>query len=192
MKGIKVMKKSIRNLVVGVVAAIGVFGTSAAAFANTQYVQTGMNFRNGPSTSAAVIGSVPAGAQVDVQGNVNGWDVITYNGQTGYIHGGNVGSSYTAPAQQTNYNSTRAYFDNNFAQAAATLPESGDGYHTVVVDSSYLALRSAPTYDASNEIGQLYTGDLVQRTSAETFGSYIQVYSPKYNAYGYVNAGFVR
>ena len=117
------MKKSIRNLVIGVVAAIGVFGTSAAAFANTQYVQTGMNFRNGPSTSAAVIGSVPAGAQVDVQGNVNGWDVINYNGQTGYIHGGNVGSSYTAPAQtQTNnYSSTKDYFDHNWSNTAAAM-----------------------------------------------------------------------
>ena len=184
------MKKSVRNLVIGAVAAIGVFGASTAALADTQYVQTGMNFRNGPSMTATVIGSVPAGAQVDVKGNENGWDLITYNGQTGFIHGGNVAGSYTAPAQQT-YATTSAYFDNNFVQAAQNLPESGDGYHTVVVDG-YLALRSAPTYDASNEIGRLYTGDLVERLDANTYGSYIKVYSPKLGATGYVNAGFLR
>ena len=186
------MKKSIRNLVIGAVAAIGVFGTSAAALAATQYVQTGMNFRNGPSTTATVIGSVPAGAQVDVQGNVNGWDLITFNGQTGYIHGGNVAASYTAPAPQQTYDSTRAYFDNNFVQAAQNLPESGDGAHRVVVDNGYLALRTAPTYDASNEIGQLKTGDLVERVDGNTYGSYVKVYSPKLGATGYVNAGFLQ
>ncbi len=190
------MKKSIRNLAIGVIAAIGVIGTSAAAFANTQYVQTNMNFRSGPSTNAAVIGSVPAGAQVDFRQSNNGWDLVVYNGQTGYIHGGNLGDSYTAPKQtapQSNsYSSTRAYFDNNFASAAQNLPESPDGYHTVVVNSGYLALRSAPTYDASNELAQLHTGDLVERISPDTFGSYIQVYSPKYGISGYVNAGFVR
>ena len=193
------MKKSIRTLVVGVIAAIGVFSASAVAFANTQYVQNDMNFRNGPSTTATIIGSVPAGAQVDVQASQNGWDFISYNGRTGYIHGGNVAGSYTAPkttqstqSAQSNYNSTREYFDNNFARNAQTLPESGDGCHTVVVDQGYLALRTAPTYDASNEIGKLYTGDLVQRISSNTYGSYIEVYSPKLGASGYVNAGFVR
>ena len=187
------MKKSIRNLILGAAMAIGVFGASTATLANTQYVQTDMNFRSGPSTSAAAIGSVPAGAQVDVISSQNGWDLVTYNGTTGYIHGGNVAGSYSAPsskqAQQT-YSSTKDYFDNGFAQAAKNLPESGDGCHTVRVDG-YLALRSAPSYDASNEIGRLYTGDIVQRTSSNTIGSYIEVYSPKYGAYGYVNAGFV-
>ena len=185
------MKKSIRNLVIGAAMAIGVFASTFTAFAGTQYVQTDMNFRSGPSTSAAAIGSVPAGAQVDVISSQNGWDLVTYNGTTGYIHGGNVAGSYSAPsskqAQQT-YSST--YFDNGFAQAAKNLPESGDGCHTVRVDG-YLALRSAPSYDASNEIGRLYTGDIVQRTSSNPIGSYIEVYSPKYGAYGYVNAGFV-
>ena len=170
-KGKYIMKKSIRNLVLGAAMAIGVFGASTAALANTQYVQTDMNFRNGPSTSAAAIGSVPAGAQVDVISSQNGWDLINYK------------------AQQT-YSSTKDYFDYGFTQAAKNLPESGDGCHTVRVDG-YLALRSAPSYDASNEIGRLYTGDIVQRTSSNTVGSYIEVYSPKYGAYGYVNAGFL-
>ena len=138
------MKKTLRNLVIGAAMAIGVFAASSSAFAYTQYTQTDMNFRKGPSTTATIIGSVPEGAKVDVIESRNGWDLVTYNGVTGYIHGGNVADSYSAPA-----------------------------------------------YEASNEIGRLYTGDLVQRTSSRTSGSYIEVYSPKYNAYGWVNAGFL-
>ena len=186
------MKKTLRNLVIGAAMAIGVFAASSSAFAYTQYTQTDMNFRKGPSTTATIIGSVPEGAKVDVIESKNGWDLITYNGVTGYIHGGNVADSYSAPAKKnTSDNTVKNYYDNGFAQAANNLPESGDGCHTVKVSDGYLALRSAPTYEASNEIGRLYTGDIVQRTSSRTSGSYIEVYSPKYNAYGWVNAGFL-
>ena len=150
------MKKTLRNLVIGAAMAIGVFAASSSTFAYTQYTQTDMNFRKGPSTAATIIGSVPEGAKVDVIDNT-----------------------------------VKNYFDYGFAQAANNLPESGDGCHTVKVSDGYLALRSAPTYEASNEIGRLYTGDIVQRTSSRTSGSYIEVYSPKYNAYGWVNAGFL-
>ena len=184
------MKKSIKNLVLGAVMAIGVFGASSSALAYTQYVQTDMNFRKGPAVSATLIGSVPAGAKVDVQDSVNGWDFIEYNGMKGYIHGGNVADSYTDPS--ASYATAKDYFDNAFAEDAKNLPETGDGCHTVKVSDGYLALRSAPTYEASNEIGRLYTGDIVRRTSNRTFGSYIEVYCPKYDAYGYVNAGFLR
>ena len=205
------MKKSFRNFVIAAVSAASIFGVSAAAFAGeaqAQFVQTDMNFRSAPSKTATIIGSVPAGAKVDVKKSENGWDLITFNGTTGYIHGGNLGSSYTAPtvkkapavkSTQTTTKSTetadeiatRNYFDTAFSVNAETLPESGDGAHRVVVDNGYLALRSAPTYESDNEIAQLHTGDLVERTNHETHGSYIEVYSPKYDAYGFVNAGFV-
>ena len=61
---------------------------------------------------------------------------------------------------------------------------------SVKVDSGYLALRSAPAFDASNEIGKLYTGDVVDATS-DWSGDYVWVYSPKYNAWGYVNGGYL-
>ena len=189
------MKKSFRNFVIAAVSAASIFGVSAAAFADTQFVQTEMNFRTAPSKTATIIDSVPAGAKVDVMGNVDGWDLVSYNGITGYIHGGNVGGSYTAPAVKAAQNTetaTRNYFDTAFSSAAQNLPESGDGTHTVVVNSGYLALRSAPTYEDSNEIAQLHTGDIVQVTSPQAHGSYVEVYSPKYNAYGFVNAGFLQ
>ena len=59
-EGEYIMKKSIRNLMIGAAMTIGVFGASTAALAATQYVQNDMNFRNGPAVTAQAIGSVPA------------------------------------------------------------------------------------------------------------------------------------
>ena len=120
------MKKALRNLVIGAVMAATVITTSAAAFAG-QFVQTTMNFRSGASKTSASIGSVPAGAEVEVLGSTNGWDLVRYNGQTGYIHGGNLGSTFVVrqqakPAAQNtaqNYSTTQNYFDNNWTGTAA-------------------------------------------------------------------------
>ena len=204
------MKKTLRNLVIGAVVTAGIFATSTAALAaGTQFVQNDMNFRNGPSTAATIIGSVPAGAQVEVIDLQNGWNLVRYNGRTGYIHGGNLGDSYVvkkAPAANTQSSqaakpaatqntqaqaqATKQYFDNNFAGAAQKMQNS-QAIKTVSVASGYLALRNAPSYDASNEFGKLYNGDTVQVVGAAS-GSYVQVYSAKYGAYGWVNAGFLR
>ena len=204
------MKKTLRNLVIGAVVTAGIFATSTAALAaGTQFVQNDMNFRNGPSTAATIIGSVPAGAQVEVIDLQNGWNLVRYNGRTGYIHGGNLGDSYVvkkAPAANTQTSqtakpaaaqntqaqaqATKQYFDNNFAGAAQQMQNS-QAIKTVSVASGYLALRNAPSYDASNEFGKLYSGDTVQVVGAAS-GSYVQVYSAKYGAYGWVNAGFLK
>ena len=202
------MKKTLRNLVIGAVVTAGIFATSTAALAaGTQFVQNDMNFRSGPSTAATIIGSVPAGAQVEVIDLQNGWNLVRYNGRTGYIHGGNLGDSYVvkkAPAanpqnsqaakpaatQNTQAQATKQYFDNNFAGSAQQMQNS-QAVKTVSVASGYLALRNAPSYDASNEFGKLYSGDTVQVVGAAS-GSYVQVYSAKYGAYGWVNAGFLK
>ena len=191
------MKKSLRNLVVGAVMAATVITASATAFAG-QYVQTDMNFRSGASKTSACIGGVPAGAEVEVLGSTNGWDLIRYNGKTGYIHGGNLGSTFVAkqqakPATQTqNYSSTQSYFDNNWTGTAANMNNQTGAWKTVKVDSGYLALRNDATYDRSNEIGQLNNGDRVEIEGTGAAGSYVFVYSPKYGCNGWVNAGFLR
>ena len=92
------MRKSIKNFVIGAVMAATALTASTAAFAG-QFVQTDMNFRSGASKTTTCIGSVPKGAEVEVLGSTNGWDLVRYNGQTGYIHGGNLGSSKPAQAQ---------------------------------------------------------------------------------------------
>ena len=189
------MKKTLRNLVIGAVMTATALVASATAFAG-QYVQTDMNFRNGASKTAASIGTVPAGAEVEVLGSTNGWDLVRYNGAVGYIHGGNLGDTFVAkkqaaPAAQNTYSSTQSYFDNNWTQTATNLNNNARGtWKTVYVSSGYLALREAPTYDVRTEIGQLNTGDTVQ-IEGEATGSYIYVYSPKYGTSGWVNAGFL-
>ncbi len=71
------MKKAIRNFIIGAAMAASVFGTAGAAFAQstaaTQYVQNSMNFRSGASLSGTIIGSVPAGAKVDVLAYAGDW-----------------------------------------------------------------------------------------------------------------------
>ena len=66
--------------------------------------------------------------------------------------------------------------------------------------TGFLALRSDSVYDASNELGTLYNGDLVY--SAEVYkNGYVWVYAEckkdytygrdAYSGYGWVNAGFL-
>ena len=61
---------------------------------------------------------------------------------------------------------------------------------TVSVAKGYLALRSAKAYDSSNEIGELYTGDVVQLKDTSD-ATYWYVYSPKLNKEGYVNKNYL-
>lgn len=61
---------------------------------------------------------------------------------------------------------------------------------TVSVATGYLALRNAKSYDVSNEIGELYSGDTVQLIDSNDT-QYWYVYSPKLNRYGYVNKDYL-
>ncbi|EWM53407.1 SH3 domain-containing protein [Ruminococcus flavefaciens] len=45
---------------------------------------SGLNIRNYPSLSAPIIGSMPNGASMTINGETNGWYVVSYNGITGY------------------------------------------------------------------------------------------------------------
>lgn len=60
----------------------------------------------------------------------------------------------------------------------------------VSVDKGYLALRTEKKYDSSNEIGELYTGDIVEVTDFSD-PDYWYVYSPKHDKYGYVNCEYL-
>lgn len=61
---------------------------------------------------------------------------------------------------------------------------------TVRVDSGYLALRTSMAFDASNEIGELYSGETVQ-VMEKSNSEYWYVYSPKHGKYGYVNRNYL-
>ncbi|MBR0512254.1 MAG: SH3 domain-containing protein, partial [Ruminococcus sp.] len=43
-----------------------------------------LNIRSYPSLSGNIIGSMPDGASVMINGETNGWYVVSYNGITGY------------------------------------------------------------------------------------------------------------
>ncbi len=75
----------------------------------------------------------------------------------------------------------------------------GYGYWYTVsgLQTGYLAMRTAPTYDYSNEIrgSELYNGDRVQLTGGFVNGydgrTYAMVFSPKTGTSGYVNSSFL-
>jgi len=75
-------------------------------------------------------------------------------------------------------------------------------YKTVSgIQTGYLALRSDPSYNARNEIGQLNNGDRVKVCGNDAitdhdfdkgYTSYTWVYSPRLNKSGWVNSRFIR
>ena len=73
-----------------------------------------------------------------------------------------------------------------------------NGYRTVCrLQTGYLAIRTAPTYDYANEIrgAELYNGDQVILLGAPVVGSdgrtYVLVQACKNGVQGYVNAGYL-
>ncbi len=78
-----------------------------------------------------------------------------------------------------------------FAAPAGVVTAKADyPKYSVKVDDGYLALRNAKAFDYSNEIGKLYTGEIVQvmDTSDPT---YWYVYAQSLGKYGYVNRNYL-
>ena len=85
---------------------------------------------------------------------------------------------------------TYGYVNKNYLYASNSTPIAPSCTWTVNVSSGYLALRSAKAFDASNEIGRLYSGDTVE-VSDSSDSTYWYVYSPKLGKYGYVNQNYL-
>ena len=68
---------------------------------------------------------------------------------------------------------------------------SSNPYYSVKVNSGYLALRTYPSYEDWNEIGELYTGDVVEVLDTTSNATYWWVYSPKHGKEGYVNKNYL-
>lgn len=60
---------------------------SPIRYATVLTQNTALNVRSGPSLNAAVIGQVPKGETVTVYSEYGDWNVIGYNGITGYVIG---------------------------------------------------------------------------------------------------------
>ena len=59
------------------------------------------------------------------------------------------------------------------------------------LQTGWLAVRTAPCYDYTNEIGQLYNGDSVQIIGNSSGNGYIWVWAPRLNVSGWVNENFI-
>lgn len=70
-----------------------------------------------------------------------------------------------------------------------TTPSSYTTYYAKV-EKNYLAIRSAKSYDASNELGKLYTGDKIYVIDSST-GQYWYCYAPNLGIYGYINSSYL-
>nr|WP_296028450.1 hypothetical protein [uncultured Blautia sp.] len=105
-------------------------------------------------------------------------EVMDYTGATGYW--------YVYSPKYDDF----GYVNNDYLDSVISSISSYDTMWTVSVATGYLALRNAPDYDASNEIGELYSGDTVW-VSDSSNGQYWYVYSPKLNCYGYVNQEYL-
>ena len=84
---------------------------------------------------------------------------------------------------------TFGFVNQNYLLFEGYKNESSDDY-MVCVDSGYLALRNAMAYDSSNEIGKLYTGEIVTLQEI-TDDTYWYVYAPSLGKYGYVNSDYL-
>ena len=83
------------------------------------------------------------------------------------------------------------YVNKNYLYASGaitSIPSRGCAYR-VTGTTYYLALRSAPSYNSSNEIGKLYNGEYVYAQNCS--GTYWYVYSEKLGISGYVNSNYL-
>lgn len=159
--------------------------------------------------AAALAFSVPGGAQ-EAEASANTYRVNIATGylalrtDTAYDSGNEIGELYTGDLVEViDYTGATGYWyvyspkyddfgyvNNDYLDSIASSVDSYDTMWTVSVDTGYLALRSEPEYDASNEIGELYSGDTVW-VSDSSNGQYWYVYAPKVNGYGYVNQEYL-
>ena len=171
--------KGIRKLIAGaVVALLFLLLLPAVAFAAdedyTVSVDTGyLALRTAPDYDEDnEIGSLYSGDRVVVKEKTKGqywWVYAPKYGREGYVN-----KDYIKPSpSHTPPPSTGTYGD-----------------YRVKVDKNYLALRTAPAFEQSNEIGKLYTGDVVTVLDKSN-DQYWWVYSPKYGREGYVNKDYL-
>ena len=65
-------------------------GTLSSAAGTTKTVTNAMNFRRTGDLNGAKIGVIPAGAKIIYVAAADGWEQVIYNGQSGWIKGGNT------------------------------------------------------------------------------------------------------
>ncbi len=142
-------------------------------------------------------------------GSSNTWTVSVSKGYLAlrtakaYDYRNEIGELYTGDTVQVTDTSDSTYWyvyspkhgksgyvNRNYLVGGTASASTSGETRTVSVSKGYLALRTAKAYDASNEIGELYTGDTVQLIDTSD-STYWYVYSPKHNKNGYVNKNYL-
>ncbi len=94
-------KQSLRVLAMGLalalLLALPVLGVSVG---EAEVTATVLNFRDGPSTDAEIIGQAPKGATVTVLEVLDGWCKVEYQGKTGYMSSDYLESPEAAPQEE--------------------------------------------------------------------------------------------
>ncbi len=144
---------------------------------------TDVRYRSGPSTSDTILGVIPKGAKVEINGINNGWYKLVYNGKTGYMRSDyiDVTSFDETEKEDTNSgSSTTQKPENNTSSSETAVNKNGS------VTGNYVRFRNAPSLN-STIISLLNKGTSV-KVVAETDGWYKITYGGNT---GYMSSDYI-
>ena len=118
-------------------------------------VHTGLNVRNGASTSSGIIGSLSNGSNVTIVGESGNWYKIKYGNSTGYVSKEYIKASGESSNSNTENNTNSSNSESNGTNTSGETSTNKTGY--VVNVSSGLNVRNQASTN-SNIIGALYNG----------------------------------
>lgn len=136
------------------------------------------------------IQTLNTGTSVTVLAKTSGdyWFVNLNNSKTyGYVKCMDL--TTTKPTSSKAATSTASKNTQLYTGYSNSVPANYSLYYAKV-NTGYLAIRSAKSFDSSNELGKMYTGDSVYVVDTST-GSYWYCYSPVLGIYGYINSDYL-
>ena len=166
MKIRKIAAALIAALTIGAVSIAATVPASAST-ADGYYLTTANTFlslRTGPGTEYT---------EIDRLGMYTNVHVEYFSGNWAYVY---------VPSRNEN-----GYVYSGYLTPAGT---GSSNVKTCCVATGYLALRTAPSYDDSNEIAPIWAGQQVE-VQWYTNNGYAYVYAPTVGCCGYVNASYI-
>ena len=156
--------------------------TSESSSSETVYATENVNVRTEASTDGTRLGTLSTGDSVTRTGETNGWSIISYNGQTGYVKSDYL--STTKPETQT----TESTQESSSAESTSSSPSYTvtDADETVYATEA-VNVRSDASSDA-DRIGGLSAGESITRTGTTSNGWSRVSYN---GSTGYVNSDYL-
>jgi uncharacterized protein YraI len=120
--------------------------TASAALAAPAVAERDVNLRSGPGTSYAVVGTLPRGANIEVQDCNGAWCQVNYDGRLGYASQHYLEIANVGPAEPADsgyaYQPPPPYRDYAVAHVAAPAP----GYRDYAYAPGYRDYAAEPGY----------------------------------------------